>query len=204
MTAKEEKTLVARAKKGEMDAFEELVTAYERRVYALALRSSGSEEDAKDISQEVFLRIYRAIDSFRGESGFSTWVYRITMNICVDHARRGSTAPPTLSLVDEDAHETPLPDPDPAHQPELAAENAALREELQTALDELTDDHRQILLLRDVSGLHYDEIAHVLKLSEGTVKSRLARARRCLREILIRRGNIALPTASKDTERRTV
>ncbi len=204
MTPKEEKTLVSRAKKGEMDAFEALVSAYERRVYVLALRSSGSEEDAKDIAQEVFLRIYRSIGNFRGESGFSTWVYRITMNICVDHARRGSAAPQTVSLVDEDAREAPLPDPDAMHQPELAAENTALREELHAALGELTDDHRRILLLRDVSGLHYDEIARVLKLSEGTVKSRLARARRNLREILIRRGNIALPTASKDTEGRTV
>lgn len=202
MTAAEEKSLVGRAKKGELTAFETLVTAYERRVYALALRSSGNEEDARDIAQEVFLRVYRSLDSFRGDSGFSTWIYRITMNICVDFARRNVSAPG--SLTDEDDAERPLPDPCEAHQPEHAAENAALREELRAALAALSEDHRQIVLLRDVSGLSYDEIARTLELSEGTVKSRLARARRSLREILIRRGNICVPAASKDTERGTL
>lgn len=93
-----EKVLLQRAKKGEMAAFESLVTAYERRVYSLALRSTGSEADAADITQEVFLRAYRSLDTFRGESGFSTWLYRITVNLCVDLARKNN---PAESLDDE-------------------------------------------------------------------------------------------------------
>lgn len=200
MTLAEEKALVARARKGELYAFEELVTAYEKRVYALALRSSGNEEDARDIAQEVFLRVYRSLNHFRGDSGFSTWLYRITMNICIDFARKNTGA--MLSLSGDDEQIKPLPDPRLEHQPEAAAENVSLRDELKTALAELTQEHRDIVLLRDVTGLRYDEIAHTLEITEGTVKSRLARARKNLRDILIKRGNISVPNASKDTERR--
>ncbi|MCB6365846.1 sigma-70 family RNA polymerase sigma factor [Intestinibacillus massiliensis] len=204
MATNEEKILVSRAKRGEIAAFEELVTAYERRVFALALRSCGNEHDARDIVQEVFLRVYRSLESFRGDSGFSTWIYRITMNICVDFARRGAAAPQLTALEEEDGSPRPLPDMAPAHQPEAAAEASALRDEIQAALGELSEEHRTIVLLRDVSGLTYDEIARTLQLTEGTVKSRLARARRALREILLRRGNIVAPSTSKQAEGRTV
>lgn len=187
-----------------MQAFEALVTAYEHRVYALALRSSGNEYDARDIVQEVFLRVYRSLGSFRGDSGFSTWIYRIAMNICVDFARRSAAAPQLAVLDGEDDATRTLPDGNLSHQPETAAEAAELRDEIQLALAELTEEHRTIVLLRDVSGLSYDEIARTLQLTEGTVKSRLARARKSLREILLRRGNIVAPSASKQAEGRTV
>lgn len=187
-----------------MQAFEALVTAYEHRVYALALRSSGNEHDAHDIAQEVFLRVYRSLGSFRGDSGFSTWIYRITMNICVDFARRSAAAPQLAVLDGEDETARTLPDGNLSHQPETAAEAAELRDEIQSALAELSEEHRTIVLLRDISGLTYHEIAHTLQLTEGTVKSRLARARKSLREILLRRGNIVAPSASKQAEGRTV
>lgn len=204
MTANDEKLLVSRARRGELAAFEELVTAYERRVYVLALRSCGNEQDARDIMQEVFLRVYRSLASFRGDSGFSTWIYRITVNICVDFARRGAAAPQTAPLHDEDETGRALPDTDYTHQPEAVAEASELREEIRAALGELSEEHRTIVLLRDVSGLRYDEIARVLQLTEGTVKSRLARARKNLREILLQRGNIVAPSASKQAEGRAL
>lgn len=204
MTQTEEKALIARAQSGELGAFEEIVTAYEKRVFALAFRSSGNEEDARDIAQEVFLRVYRSLAQFRGESGLSTWIYRITMNICVDFARKGTASVGTASLSGEDEQEIALPDTDRTHMPEAVLENEELREELQTALSQLTEEHRNIVLLRDVSGLTYDEIARTLDLSEGTVKSRLARARKNLRDILLKRGNIFVHPTSKETERRTV
>lgn len=204
MPKNEEKILVSRAKRGELQAFEALVTAYEHRVFALALRSSGNEHDARDIVQEVFLRVYRSLHSFRGDSGFSTWIYRITMNICVDFARRGASGPQTDPMEGEGQKSHSLPDSDVSHQPEAAAEAAELRDEIRAALSELSEEHRAIVLLRDVSGLTYDEIARALQLTEGTVKSRLARARKSLREILIRRGNIVSPSASKQEEGRTV
>ena len=190
---------LARARRGELDAFEELVRQYEKRVYAVALRSSGSPEDAADITQEVFLRAWRSIESFRGDSGFSTWLFRITMNLCVDHARHKNAQPQTQPLVvgEEDA-ERPIPDPAPT--PEEHLENSELGRELAAALDEVSEEHRRIVLLRDVSGLSYTEIAEVLEISEGTVKSRLSRARIALRTILLRRGNLLPSAASNHTK----
>lgn len=194
-----EKILLQRARKGEMAAFEALVSAYERRVYSLALRSTGSEADAADVTQEVFLRAYRSLDTFRGESGFSTWLYRITTNLCVDLARKNN-AVQTGSLDDESAVE--VPDTRGSNQPEAALESSELRRELDTALSMVSEDHRKIVILRDVAGMSYADIAAALGLEEGTVKSRLARARAALRKILIERGNIPLPSSSKQTERR--
>lgn len=193
-----EKVLLQRARRGEMAAFESLVTAYERRVYSLALRSTGSEADAADITQEAFLRAYRALDTFRGDSGFSTWLYRITANLCVDLARKNSGAP--RDTLDDDSAMA-VPDTRDEHQPEAALANSELRRELDTALSMITEEHRKIVILRDVAGMSYADIAAALELEEGTVKSRLARARAALRKILIERGNVSLPSASKQTER---
>lgn len=196
----EEKVWIQRAQKGDAAAFEQLVTAYERKVYALALRSTGSEADAADLTQEVFLRAWRSLNSFRGDSTVSTWLYRITMNICIDFSRKKSLQ--LVPLTDEEGNELPLPDRRTTNSPEAALENQELSRELNTALKQLTPEHRQAILLRDVSGLTYQEIGRMLALEEGTVKSRLARARRNLRNILIKRGNISLPSASKEHERR--
>lgn len=107
----DDKHMLVKARRGELSAFEELVRKYEKRVYAVALRSSGSPEDAADITQEVFLRAWRSIETFRGDSGFSTWLFRITMNMCVDHARHKQSQPQCQPLVigEEDA-ERPIPD----------------------------------------------------------------------------------------------
>ncbi len=181
-----EKILIQRAKKGEIAAFESLVTAYERRVYSLALRSTGSLEDAADIAQEVFLHAYRSLDSFRGDSGFSTWLYRITMNLCVDFARKNTAQPQSLDQQTADQIE----ETHPARQPEIALANSELRRELDAALNMVSEEHRKIVILRDVAGMSYADIGAALGLSEGTVKSRLARARAALRKILLERGNI--------------
>lgn len=190
----EEKHILTRARRGETAAFEELVRLYEKRVYAVALRSSGNPEDAADIVQEVFLRAWRSIESFRGDSGFSTWLFRITMNLCVDHARHKRAQPQTQPIVTDDETERPLPDPAPT--PEEHLDNRELGRELAAALEEISEEHRRIVLLRDVSGMSYTEIAEVLEISEGTVKSRLSRARIALRKVLLSRGNILQSTAS--------
>lgn len=194
----DDKHILARAKRGELDAFEELVRRYEKRVYAVALRSSGSPEDAADIVQEVFLRAWRSIESFRGDSGFSTWLFRITMNMCVDFARHKHTQPQTQSIVDEEENERQVPDTAPT--PEEHLENRELGRELAAALGEISEEHRRIVLLRDVSGMSYTEIADVLEISEGTVKSRLSRARIALRKVLLKRGNLFLSAASNPSK----
>lgn len=195
----DEKHILSRARRGDMDAFEQLVTLYEKRVYTVALRSTGAPEDAADITQEVFLRAWRSIESFRGDSGFSTWLFRIAMNQCVDFARRKSARPQTQTLtVGEEESVRELTDPAPT--PEQQLENSELGRELAAALDAVSEEHRQIVLLREVSGLSYTEIAETLEISEGTVKSRLARARLALRQVLLARGNISLADSSKQTE----
>ena len=194
----DDKHIVAQARRGELSAFEELVTRYEKRVYAIALRSSGSPEDAADITQEVFLRAWRSMKDFRGDSGFATWLFRITMNICVDHARHRQTQPQTMALTNDEDEERPIHDTAPT--PEEHLDNSELGRELAAALDEVSEEHRRIVLLRDVSGMSYTEIAEILEVSEGTVKSRLSRARIALRKILLKRGNLFHLPSSKDME----
>ena len=128
----DDKHILARARRGELDAFEELVRRYEKRVYVIALRSSGNPEDAADITQEVFLRAWRSIENFRGDSGFSTWLFRITMNICVDHARHRQAQPQTTTLTTEDDEERPIHDTAPT--PEEQLDNRELGRELAAAL----------------------------------------------------------------------
>lgn len=197
-----EKVLLARAKKGEIAAFESLMTAYENRIYSLTLRSTGSEQDAADITQEVFLRAWKNLDSFRGDSSLSTWLYRVTSNLCVDFARKKAAEGMPTSIDDEESPAADLADPSRMAQPEAAAENSELREELQFALAQLSEEHRRVVLLRDVAGMTYTDIARTLGLEEGTVKSRLARARASLRKILLERGNISLSASSKQAEGR--
>lgn len=198
----EEKLLIRRAKKGELAAFEEIVTAYERKIYNLAIRYVGNEQDACDMTQEVFLRIYRSIEKFKEECSLSTWIYRITANLCIDFIRKDA-AKSTVSLdVDDDAQEIQIASDDLASNPESALQNIELREAIQSSMNMLSDEHRQIIILRDVSGLTYQEIVDILGLEEGTVKSRLARARRKLRDLLISQGNVSGAFPSKKTEGR--
>ena len=194
----DDKHILAQARRGELDAFEELVRRYEKRVYAIALRSAGSPEDAADITQDVFLRAWRSIESFRGDSGFSTWLFRITMNICVDHVRHRQTQPQTMALTNDEDEGRPIPDTAPT--PEEHLDNSERGRELAAALDEVSEEHRRIVLLRDVSGMSYTEIAEILEISEGTVKSRLARARIALRKVLLKRGNILPPASSNQVK----
>ena len=172
---------------------------YMATVYRVAVHNAPSPEDAEDITQEVFLRAWRSIEEFRGDSGFSTWLFRITMNLCVDHARHKHAQPQTQPLVmGEEESERPLPDTAPT--PEEHLDNSELGRELAAALDEVSEEHRRIVLLRDVSGMSYTEIAEVLEISEGTVKSRLSRARIALRKVLLRRGNLLPSAASNDVK----
>ena len=145
------------------------------------------------------MRAWRSIESFRGDSGFSTWLFRITMNLCVDFARHKHVQPQTQPLViGEEDSERPIPDTAPT--PEEHLYNRELGRELAAALDEVSEEHRRIVLLRDVSGLSYTEIAEVLEISEGTVKSRLSRARIALRKVLLKRGNLFVSAASNPSK----
>lgn len=198
----DEQASIRLAKEGDEQAFEALVTAYERKVYNYALRSTGNEQDAMDITQEVFLRVFRSLSGFKEESSFSTWLYRITFNICIDFSRKNAKRNEnSLSLDGEAADGKELELPDERHAPETAYDRKELREEIAGAILRLSEQHREVLVMREISGLSYAEIAEVLELEEGTVKSRIARARENLRKIIVATGNIFGPKASNTHER---
>ena len=198
----DEQASIRLAKEGDEQAFEALVTAYERKVYNYALRSTGNEEDAMDVTQEVFLRVYRSLPGFKEESSFSTWLYRITYNICVDFSRKHAKRKELYLGVDgETADGKEIELPDESYAPEAVYGQKELREEIAGALMHLSDQHREVLVMREINGMSYAQIAEVLELEEGTVKSRIARARENLRKIIVAAGNIFGPKASNSRER---
>ena len=199
MTREEELEIILKVRSGDTEAFEALVLEHQNKVYSLALRMVGNEEDARDMAQEAFIRAFNSLASFRGESKFSVWLYRLTSNICIDFLRgRAKRRTVSLSWEDEDGEEGELEIPDERFSPEARLERTELRESVRRGLDQLTPEYREILLLREINGLSYDEIGRALGLEEGTVKSRIFRARKKLSEFLIREGNIPGSIASNE------
>ena len=191
MTREQEAMIVRKVLQGDVNAFEKLVTEYERAVYAIAQRMTGNAEDAADMTQETFIKAYNSLSSFRGDSKFSVWLYRIANNVCLDFLRSRSRKPTvSLSAEDDDGEETQLDIADESQSPELLLESALTRDAVRRGLDSLPPDYKQILLLREIQGLSYEEIAAALGIESGTVKSRIFRARKRLCTFLIEDGNI--------------
>ena len=197
-----DKLFVERARQGDESAFEALVNLYGKKVYNTACRICKNEADAEDVAQEVFLKVYRALPNFKGESSFSTFLYRVTVNACLDFVRRsGRAAAESLVRQDADGEEYEYLPADAEQTPERQSERAELRETLRRSILRLSDEHRAVILLRDVNGLSYEEIAAVLSCSVGTVKSRINRAREKLREILKKEGTFPDTMRSKDQKK---
>ena len=172
-----------RARRGDLAAFNELVVEYESQVYNLCYRILGGAQSAEDAAQDAFVSAWRNIESFRGES-FKPWLLRIAANQCRDELRRRGRRPST-SL--DSALEAGVPDPPAADpSPEATALNTELSRSLQAALEQLPEDQRTAVVLCDVEGLDYSEIAIAMNTSLGTVKSRISRARLKLRELMQR------------------
>lgn len=193
-----EELLVQRARDGDQGAFGELVTLYEKKVYALTLRMCKNPEDAAEAAQEAFLAAWQGLKFFRGEASFSTWLYRLASNACVDLLRkeqrhRAAAGP---SLDDEGGY---LDVADPAPSPHTIAERKELRAQIEEGLQSLSPEHREVLVLREMHQLSYDEIAQALSLDSGTVKSRISRGRKQLRNFLLKSGNFSPPGTSKHT-----
>lgn len=198
MTKEEELELIQRVLDGDSSSYEKLVLENQTRVYNLALRMVGNEDDAFDMSQEAFLKAYNSLGSFRGESRFSVWLYRLTSNVCLDFLRsEGRRAHNSLTYVDEE-DEKELDIPDERFSPQTEMERKELREAVHSGLLKLPRDYRVILLLREIDGLSYEEIAEALKLETGTVKSRIFRARKKLCDILTCDGNFSHGFSSKN------
>jgi RNA polymerase sigma factor (sigma-70 family) len=186
----DENKLVQLAAKGDDRAFEELVALYEKRVYTMALRMTGNQDDAYDISQEAFIRMYRSLKGFKGDAKFSTWVYRIVSNLCIDFNRKAKRIKQVpLESTDEDEPFT-ITISDDRFDPERNLERSEIVRAINRALDTLSEEHKEIFILRELNGLSYAEIAEVMMIEEGTVKSRLFRAREKMRTALLAGGNI--------------
>ena len=186
MTDTDERHLIERCKSGDRDAFDKLVRCYEKRVYNLAYRLSGHYDDANDISVDTFIRVFQALRLFRGEANFSTWLFRIVTNVYLDRRKRMRNKQ-HLSLeeyIELEESSVARQVEDTAPTPSMVAEEHERKEILQQAIDTLPDYQRAMVVLYHTEGLSYEEIAEVLSLPIGTVKSRLNRARLTLREKL--------------------
>ena len=204
MTREEEAKIIRAVLDGNTNAFEDLVLEYQDRVYHIALKMTSSQEDAFDLSQETFLKAYRTLGSFRGESGFGSWLYRMCANLCIDflrkRKRRGQEQ--ILSLDETDEVGRPRELPDLRYEPQRELERKEQRVRVREGLRRLPEEQRLILILRDVEGLSYQEISETLSIELGTVKSRIYRARARLAALLASDGNYSGKKPSKEMERR--
>ncbi len=197
MTREDEMRIIQRVRNGDVNAFELLVREYEKNVYNLALRMVKNPDDAADMTQEAFIKAYNSLSSFRGDSKLSVWLYRIVSNGCLDFLRSVRRHPAvSLSVENDEGEETELDIPDESQSPEELLERKLTRESVRRGLEALPEDYRQILLLREIQGLSYEEISAILALELGTVKSRIFRARKKLCEFLLRDGTIPAALAS--------
>lgn len=181
--------LVDRAQEGDREAFQTLVERYQEKVYSICYGKVKDEQDAKDVSQDVFVKVFRYIENFNKESSFYTWLYRITVNTCIDflrkRSRRNEVDYDDTIQSDEDVEGGELLMPSKLGiDPDKELGRKELREKMLEALDSLSDKHRSILTLREVEGLSYKEMAEVLDISKGTVMSRLYHARQYFQEAL--------------------
>ena len=178
-----ELVLISRARSGDRDAFGELVEQYRDNVYRLAYRMCGNAYDADEAAQETFVAAWRALPNFRGDAKFSTWLYRLTTNAAIDVMRREKRH---QTVGDGEMMELA----DDADSPQETVERTEQQEAVQKALATLSEEYREVLLLRYMEELDYTEIDEVLQLPSGTVKSRINRAKAALKTALLKSGNI--------------
>ncbi|MBT9152621.1 MAG: ECF RNA polymerase sigma factor SigE [Firmicutes bacterium] len=186
----DELDLVRKSLGGDAEAFAAIVEKYQQRVYNVAFRMTGDREDSLDLTQESFVRVFRALKSFKGDSSLGTWIHRIVNNVVIDELRKRQRRPKValntdaLLTTDEGEHALEISGKreDTPEEQLLRMERIA---EIEQALAMITSEHRLVLIMRDIEGLSYEEMAQILALNIGTVKSRLSRARIALREKLI-------------------
>ena len=178
--------LIKKCKSGDVEAFEHLINTYQKKAYNIALRIMANEEDAKDMAQEAFIRIYKSIMNFREESSFSTWIYRIVTNVCLDEVRKRKNRG-TISIdagINIDGSETKYELSCDKETPEDIYEKTEKKEIILETINELSEEYKSAIVLRDIEGFSYEEIATIMDCSIGTVKSRINRARNILKDKL--------------------
>ena len=183
-----EDTLLAfKASDGNEEAFEKLVRKYERLVSTCVFSVVGNNpEDVLDVSQEVFLKVYRNLSSFKGDSEFSTWLYRVAKNCALDYIRKRKPPSSSIDTSGQEGEGFDIPDTSNRANPEKSILELEKSEILKKCIDKLSDEHREIIILRHVNDYSYEQIAKILSLETGTVKSRISRAREALKKILLK------------------
>lgn len=190
--AKEDSTWIEQCLNGDLAAFDKLTIKYQDRVYNVALRLSKDREEALDIAQETFLKAYRNLAAFQRSAGFYTWIYRIAVNTALSRRRYHSARPKPVRLRGEsEGARVSAPADEREADPARQADRAETIQRVEACIEALEAGHRAVIVLRDIEGRNYDEIAEILDCPRGTVKSRLHRARKALRKELKR----ALPDA---------
>jgi RNA polymerase sigma-70 factor (ECF subfamily) len=187
-----ESELILKCKNGNVEAFEELVLKYQRQIYTVAYRFMGNHEDASDLAQEAFIKAYKSIDRFRGESSLKTWLYHIVANVCRDELRKRKKGQ-VLSLdapISTEEGEITRQTEDWTYAPDLIYESKEAQYFIQEAINQLTPEYKEVIILREIQGFSYEEIARHLGCSLGTIKSRLNRARKAMRDLLIKRREL--------------
>ena len=179
----DDQTLVRRAKDGDMSAYDELVKRYQERVYGTVYHMTSNHDDAADLSQEAFIKAYQALKSFKGDSSFFTWVYRIAVNRTINFLKQRRNRTPHMSLNDIDFQAENDPDMVALvsnNTPRRDVALSELQEKLNAAMQKLSEEHRLVVTLHDVQGLSHDEISKIVGVNSGTVRSRLFYARQQL------------------------
>lgn len=180
-----EKIWLEKSRDGDVESFERLIGKHQEKIYNIAYRIMGNQEDAKDAAQEALIKIYKNIGRFRGDSGFSTWVYRIAVNACKDELRKKKNNVISLDKeieTEDGSYKKELADK--SLLPDELLEQAELSEIIQGSIQELPEQNRVAIVLRDIQGFSYEDISKVLDCPVGTVKSRINRGRKLLRDIL--------------------
>jgi len=187
-----EKNLVDLSAGGDIEAFETLIREHQKKVYNIALRMTKNPEDAQELAQDTFVRAFIAIKKFRCEASFSTWLYRIAMNVCTDFLRKRNKA--VVISMEQGAvgseNEQPIQLPEDGPGPDELTEKRQLKKLVRKAMDALSAEHRQVLVLRDLMDMSYKDIADTLNMSEGTIKSRINRAREGLKQIILKKPEL--------------
>ncbi len=180
-----EQEMISRCKNGDRDAFNVLMEKYQKQVFNIAYGMLSDYEDASDAAQEVFIKIYKSIASFKGESSFTTWMYRICSNVCNDILRKRQRRGVSVSLDSDDENDSAMQLPSESATPEEQLELNERQKAVREAINALPAEYKEIIVYSDMQQLSYDEIAAILKCPKGTVKSRLNRARTALRKKLL-------------------
>ncbi|MBQ4110809.1 MAG: RNA polymerase sigma factor [Clostridia bacterium] len=191
----DEKLLIEKSIQGDSESFEKLILSCEKKVYNIALKILGNEADAYDAAQDTFIKVYKNLEKFKGNSSFSTWVYRITSNVCLDIIRKNKNKKNTVSIdkeIEFDDSDATFEIEDRNADTEEKILEKERSEALHKALSRLNPEQREILVLREFQNLSYDEIANVLNIGTGTVKSKISRARAALKNELLKNKELFL------------